>query len=176
MLSMNKSVKTSNDNVSGSRSRRSSTRRGYISRSDESKLRAARKSTSMRITIRARVVLLWNKGESTSAIARTLGISRQTAGKWIERFKESGTEGLLDQQRSGRPQVYREDCIQTILDVARTPPRLLGLPFQTWSVRKLEHYLNVDRGHTIKRSRIWQVLNHEKVKRRVQKEKRRPKI
>lgn len=137
--------------------------RRLLSTKDEKKLLTLSNSSSQKISARARVILLWGRGEGASEIGRTLGVSRQTASKWIERFKERGIEGLWDEERPGRPDVYSQECVQTVIDVARSAPLKLGLSFQHWSIRKLERYLNEERGYSIKRSRICQLLNEEGV-------------
>jgi transposase len=56
-----------------------------------------------RVSRRAQAVLWWLGGQSPSAIARRLGVSRQSVVGWCGRFCEAGVEGLADRPRSGRP-------------------------------------------------------------------------
>jgi len=137
--------------------------RGLLTTKDESKLLTLSSSGREKMATRAQVVLLWGQGEGASEIGRHLGIGRQTASKWIERFKEKGMDGLWDEERPGRPEVYGEECIQAVVDVARSSPTRLGLSFRQWSIRKLERYVNEECGYAIKRSRICQLLSEEGV-------------
>lgn len=127
----------------------------------QERLRALESNASERVAIRAKIVLLWSKGDGATDIAKELGVTRQTASKWISRFKERGVLGLEDEQRPGRPELYDEECVNELLKVARTSPKRLGLNYKRWSIRKLEQYLNEERGYTIKRSRIFQLLKDE---------------
>jgi transposase len=55
------------------------------------------------VAMRARIVLGCGQGMSNSEVARKLGITGATVGKWRERFRESGLDGLLDEPRVGAP-------------------------------------------------------------------------
>lgn len=59
---------------------------------------SARLSVHSRLTIAIRVV---EQGWSVTAAARAANVSRQTASKWVDRFRGEGESGLLD--RSTRP-------------------------------------------------------------------------
>lgn len=56
-----------------------------------------------RLTIHGRLLIAQRveSGWSVSESARAAGVSRQTAGKWVARYRTSGPDGLLD--ASSRP-------------------------------------------------------------------------
>lgn len=56
-----------------------------------------------RLTVYGRLILVQRieSGWTVSAAARAAGVSRQTAGKWAARYRDSGASGLLD--ASSRP-------------------------------------------------------------------------
>jgi transposase InsO family protein len=60
-----------------------------------------------RLTIHGRLLLATRveEGWTVSAAARAAGVSRQTAGKWVRRYRESGTGGIRD--ASSRPHRMR---------------------------------------------------------------------
>lgn len=76
-----------------------------------------------------------------AALCRAYGISRKTAYKWLQRYREQGEEGLQD--RSRRPQHTPR----------RTPPEVEALvvavrqAHPTWGGRKIAAYLS-RQGHT----------------------------
>lgn len=43
------------------------------------------------------------QGESLSAIARSLGVSRQAVHQWAQKIRQRGAKGLQRRKRSGRP-------------------------------------------------------------------------
>ncbi|HEX4949060.1 MAG TPA: helix-turn-helix domain-containing protein [Blastocatellia bacterium] len=56
--------------------------------------------------VRAKIILLAHAGYNNQEIAERLGIARQIACKWRQRFYEERCAGLLDQARSGRPPTF----------------------------------------------------------------------
>jgi transposase len=56
-----------------------------------------------RVSRRAQAVVWWLAGESQAAIARRLGVARQSVQRWCTRFRQTGPAGLRDRPRSGRP-------------------------------------------------------------------------
>jgi len=78
--------------------------------------------------------------------------------KWIKRFNAAGLAGLQDQPRSGRPATYTSEQVGEVIAVSLLKPDSLGLPFGCWTLDRLQAYLNDERGLTIKRSRINELL------------------
>ena len=64
---------------------------------------ARRPKSAQSMAMRARIVLSCEEGMSNSEVARKLHITGATVGKWRERFRESGLDGLLDEPRVGAP-------------------------------------------------------------------------
>jgi transposase len=56
-----------------------------------------------RVSRRAQAVRWWLKGQTQTAIARRLGVARQSVVAWCARFRAGGPDGLWDRPRSGRP-------------------------------------------------------------------------
>lgn len=69
---------------------------------------------------------------SIAELSREFKISRKTAYKWIERFNETGNEGLKDQPRARQNQIQTdEELIESILCIKTTrvhwgPKKILG--------------------------------------------------
>jgi len=95
-----------------------------------------------------RSYLIWNlaAGYPLKDAAEFSNLHYTNAHKWLKRYLQSGLDGLLDLQRSGRPSDYDEDSRTIILKTATARPDDLGLPFQTWSLTKLEDYLRRQTG------------------------------
>ena len=64
---------------------------------------------------RARIVLLAADGESNTAIAEKVGVSRPTVIGWRERYAASGLAGLEDEPRSGRPRQHDHRSIVAVV-------------------------------------------------------------
>ena len=88
------------------------------------------------LVTRAQIVLRCADGIDNQVIAHELGTSRQTVGKWRERFRTDGLMGLYDERRPGRPRTIEEDQIMELLDkTLHTEP---DDGSTHWSVRSME--------------------------------------
>ena len=124
--------------------------------------RLARSRTApARAVERARIVWLAHQGRRVPAAAREVGVSEQTARRWLGRFNDRGLDGLADSPRAGRPPTYTPEEVGAVVAASLTKPDDLGLPFGSWTLDRLAAYLHEERGIAIKRSRIGEVLQAE---------------
>lgn len=97
--------------------------------------------TEVRVVMRARIVLAAARGLENKEIAKELGVSRETVGRWRSRFVEEGVEGITkDLPRGGRKRTAR----------SKVEGRIIRLTTQTkpeaathWSTRTLAEKLGV---------------------------------
>ena len=66
---------------------------------------ARRPKTSQRLALRSRIVLAAASGMENGDIADELKVTRQTVGKWRQRFQENRLDGLVDEPRPGAPRL-----------------------------------------------------------------------
>ena len=64
---------------------------------------ASSRSLPAGLVTRVRIVLLSAAGKMNQQIARQLGLTNATVGKWRRRFVEQAVSGLHDELRPGRP-------------------------------------------------------------------------
>lgn len=119
-----------------------------------------------RLVERANIIRLARQGKGVRLIAKEMGIREATVRVWLNRFNADGLAGLRDRTRPGRPTVYSQEQLGEVLITALTNPKTLGLPFSTWTLDRLEAYLNREKGLGIKRSRIGELLINEGLGRR----------
>jgi putative transposase len=67
------------------------------------------------LVIRAKIVLEAADGAQNLTIGKALGVSRETVGKWRERFVRQGIEGLYDEYRSGRPRSIDDERVAELV-------------------------------------------------------------
>lgn len=117
-----------------------------------------------------RAKMLWHvlPGESVPAVARRLGRSEARVRHWLKRFNARGLPGLVEQPRPGRPPVYAVDQVAEVMATTLSDPQQLGQPFGSWTLDRLEQYLNEAKGIGIKRSRIDELLRAEGLRWRTQ--------
>jgi transposase len=95
-------------------------------------------STANQLAQRARIVLRAAEGASNRQIAAELGLSLPTVGQWRTAFAATGTAGLADRPRSGRPRRLDETTAKLIVAKALEPP---PPGVSRWSVRDLARSL-----------------------------------
>jgi transposase len=111
-----------------------------------------------RLVERAQIVLALADGDRPSHVATRLRISRPKVYLWLKRFNALGLAGLRDDARSGRPATYSPDEVSEVIAAALTKPQELELPFASWTLDRLQAYLNEQKGIPIKRSRVDEIL------------------
>jgi transposase len=122
---------------------------------------ARSRTTEARLRDRARMCWLASEGLRVSAIKTELGVADGTVRLWITRFNAHGLDGLRDRRRGGRPPTYPPEHVGAVIAASLTDPQTLGLPFASWTLDRLAAYLHEERGITMKRSRIGEVLQAE---------------
>lgn len=101
-----------------------------------------RPTTPQRSVERALIVLAAADGRSCRAIARDLGLTRNTIRKWCRRFVGQGSAGLADASRPGRPRriTAAERCL--LIATACQEPSEHGLRgHSSWSASLLAQVL-----------------------------------
>jgi transposase len=114
--------------------------------------------------LRRRCELIWllAGGASLAEASEWVDLHYTNAHVWVKRFLSSGVAGLSDQPKSGRPRVYGKDIDTEVIKAAAARPKDLGLPYTTWSLPKLQEYLNQQLGlKGITRSTIRRRLHQE---------------
>lgn len=98
-------------------------------------------SLPARVYRRYRVIEEVRAGHSIAAAASRAGLNLDSAYLWVHRFNQSG---LRDFERPNNPHgripLLTARQLQDLIDTALTSPAKLGLPFTTWSVRRLAEY------------------------------------
>ena len=122
-----------------------------IVKEDREKLRniALRPKSAQAMAMRARIVLYCGEGLSNSEVARKLHITSPTVGKWRERFRKHGLEGLLDEPRVGAPRKITDVQVEAV--VTKT---LESMPANAthWSTRLMAKEAGLSQNAIV---RIW---------------------
>src|SRR6267154_5932003 len=76
---------------------------------------ASRRMTAQGLAQRARIVLMCADGKTNVAVAAELGITRETAGKWRNRFIKQRFAGLSDEPRPGVPRTITDAQVEEVV-------------------------------------------------------------
>jgi transposase len=112
-------------------------------------LLARRPKTAQRSALRAKIVLRAAEGLSSQDIARRLGVTGSTVGKWRERFRVRGMEGLTDEPRPGAPRKITDEAVErAVTQTLESLPRAAT----HWSTRSLAAEAGLSQSAVV---RIW---------------------
>src|SRR6202140_1948484 len=99
---------------------------------------------------RARIILLSASGKTNQQIARQLGLTNATVGKWRRRFLEQDVSGLHDELRPGRPRPISDERVaQLVRKTLDTKPK----DGTHWSIRQIARQTRLSKSRV---HRIWQ--------------------
>jgi transposase len=112
-----------------------------------------RRRSAPPLALRARIVLCCRGGRSNRDIARSLGVTTQTVGKWRTRFLLRRLRGLLDEPRSGAPRSISDSLIEAVLakTLHEPPPDV-----DRWSSRRLATAVGISQRTVL---RIWHAFD-----------------
>jgi transposase len=112
-----------------------------------------RRKTAQGLALRSRIILLASQGVSNSVIASQVGTTKQTVGKWRQRYLDCGLDGLLDAPRPGAPRKLTDAAIEQVL--TRT---LESQPEAAthWSTREMARVSGINQTAV---SRIWRAFS-----------------
>jgi transposase len=112
-------------------------------------LLARRPKTAQRAALRAKIILRAAEGQSNLEIARRLAVTGNTVGKWRERFRLRGIEGLSDEPRPGTPrQITDAQVEEAVTRTLESAPKAAT----HWSTRSLAKQVGLSQSAVV---RIW---------------------
>src|ERR1700723_2559322 len=113
---------------------------------------ARRPKSAQALAQRSRIVLECAAGQANTVVARKLGLTHQTVGKWRQRFVARRLDGLLDEPRPGAPRQVGDAQIERVvrLTLESTPAAATH-----WSTRAMAKRSGLSQSMI---SRIWRAF------------------
>jgi transposase len=97
-----------------------------------------------------------NRGQTYTAVAQTVGVTKQAVSIWAANYRASGLDCLSDKQRSGRPKkiLSVDEAKITALACSRPPEG-----YSQWSLRLLaDHAVELIEAESISYSGVRRIL------------------
>lgn len=114
---------------------------------------ARRPKTAQASALRSHIVLACAGGASNLEVARRLGVSAATVGKWRRRFVLSRLDGLVDEPRPGRPRTVGDLAVEEVIVKTLESRRTDGGIH--WSTRQMAKKVGLSQSTV---SRIWRAF------------------
>jgi transposase len=102
---------------------------------------AKSRTESARIVQRARLIkaMLDDPNLNATDAGFMVGYTSSATGPhWIKRFNAEGITSLQDKPRAGRPVTHTEEIRSRVIDLALQKPRSLDLPYELWTLTRLQ--------------------------------------
>ena len=112
-----------------------------ISQGELNQLYSLLDSKDAAVAKRAKIILLSREGLNPVEINPKVDMHPCAIRKWIKRFNEKGVEGIFTKWPETKQGNFTKEQEQEIVRIATSKPSGLGLPYNTWSLEKLQSYL-----------------------------------
>jgi transposase len=113
---------------------------------------ARRPKTAQALARRAQIILACASGKPNAEVASTYHVTRQTVGKWRNRFLSNRLDGLLDEPRPGAPRTITDKDIERVITMTlESTPR----DATHWSTRSMAKACGMTQSAI---SRIWRAF------------------
>lgn len=99
------------------------------------------RSIGAALSLRARIVLAAAQGEANQQIAKRMQITRETVGKWRNRFIQRRLNGLYDELRPGKPRTIDDERVAQLINKTLHTKPADGATH--WSVRSIAAETNI---------------------------------
>ena len=122
-----------------------------LAATDKEKLEllSRRPKTAQRVAIRSKIILRAAEGLTNQEIAAKLGVTGATVGKWRERYRIQGMDGLSDDPRPGAPRKITDAQVEeAVTQTLESLPRAAT----HWSTRSLAEKVGLSQSAVV---RIW---------------------
>lgn len=117
---------------------------------------------------------LFARGCSQAEVAQTLGVSRQSAKRWYDRWEAGGTEALRSRGRSGRPPRVPNDQLASIEQALLGGARAHGFESDLWTLGRVARVIKRRTGIGLPPTSVWRLL-HQRLGWTVQRPERKAK-
>ena len=111
-------------------------------------------SKEARVFRRAQAVREVVAGQTVKAVSNTFHFTNSALRKWVQRFAQEGTGGLLDRPRCGRPPKMTSDLETQLNHLVDQDPLQHGSIHSQWNCRELATVLSQQSGVQLGRERV----------------------
>lgn len=123
---------------------------------------------------RLRAAELFAQGRSQAEVAQELGVSRQSAKRWQDRWQQGGAQALRSRGRTGRPPNVPDDQLAQIEQALLQGARAHGFDTDLWTLGRVARVIKRLTGIAVPPTSVWR-LRHQRLGWSVQRPERKAK-
>ena len=101
---------------------------------------------------------LFGQGKTRAQVARELGVSRMSAGRWYQVWVQEGVEGLRGPGRTGRRPRLDESQLQQLEAALLAGPAAQGYRTQLWTLPRIARLIQKLFGIRYHPGHVWKIL------------------
>jgi transposase len=107
---------------------------------------------------RRRAARLFARGETQAFVARQLGVTRTTASRWYQAWRESGAAGLKGAGRAGRRSRLTPEQREQVAQALLAGPGAHGFRTEIWTLPRVAVVIERLTGVRYHPGHVWRVL------------------
>jgi len=111
---------------------------------------------------RLRAADMFKRGKSQAEVARTLGVSRESASKWYQLWSEGGRGALVGAGRAGRIPRLSDEQLAAVVTALERGPRANGFAPDLWTLARVADVIEATTGVRYSQTQTWTIL-HERL-------------
>ena len=101
---------------------------------------------------------LLRAGLSQSAVAREVGVHRQSVSRWARELEQSGVRGLRQAGRTGRPPKLSAAQLRDLERALKRGPEAFGFATGLWSASRVRDLIEYRTGVRYHEAHVWRIL------------------
>jgi transposase len=101
---------------------------------------------------------LLREGLGQSAVARAVGVHRQSVSRWARELDESGLRGLRKAGRTGRPATLRPAPVRALPPAPPPGPESFGFVTGLWTAGRVRDLIEDRTGVRYHEDHVWRIL------------------
>lgn len=101
---------------------------------------------------------MFERGISQADVARSLGVSRETASQWAAAFRRGGIDALAGAGRAGRIRKLSDTQLAEVEQALSNGPRANGFPTELWTLARVASVIERLTGVGYSTTQTWVIL------------------
>lgn len=101
---------------------------------------------------------LFRRGATRAQVSRSLGVSRQSASRWYEQWRQGGLRALRGATRRGRPALTSDDDLRRVEAELLQGARAHGFPTDLWTLPRIAVVIERTVGVRYHPGHVWRLL------------------